>query len=175
MQAPDTSPTAPPRRDDAGTFKITDRDITGLELCAEQYGAPYDLLAAALDVTVDRLRGITARWRHAGYATTGSLGRGPAWCWLTPAGMRLLGRAYPAQEPSVTRLAHIRAVLAVRLWLEAGRGLPGRAGVVAQRTPHPRRRRRPGRDRAHPRRRSALAVAWTTPPTAGRSGPSRPS
>jgi hypothetical protein len=120
MQAPESSPTAPPRRDDAGTFKITDRDIAGLELCAEQYGAPYDLLAAALDVTVDRLRGIVARWRHAGYAHTGSLGRGPAWCWLTPAGMRLLGRAYTAKEPSVTRLAHIRAVLAVRLWLESG-------------------------------------------------------
>jgi hypothetical protein len=120
MQAPDTSPTAPPRRDDAGTFKITDRDITGLALCAEQYGAPYDLLAAALDVTIDRLRGITARWRHAGYAATGSLGHGPAWCWLTPAGMRLLGRTYPASEPNPTRLAHIRAVLAVRLWLQSG-------------------------------------------------------
>ncbi len=120
MQAPDTSQTAPARRDDAGTFKITDRDITGLELCAEQHGAPYDLLAAALEVTVDRLRGITARWRHAGYATTRSLGRGPAWCWPTPAGMRLLGLPYPAQEPSVTRLAHIRAVLATRLWLEQG-------------------------------------------------------
>jgi hypothetical protein len=34
--------------------------------------------------------------------------------------MRLLGLAYTANEPSVTRLAHIRAVLAVRLWLEAG-------------------------------------------------------
>jgi hypothetical protein len=118
MQAPDTGQTAPPRRDDAGTFKITDRDITGLELCAEQYGAPYDLLSAALEVTVDRLRGIVARWRHAGYAATGGLGRGPAWCWLTPAGMRLLGLAYTANEPSVTRLAHIRAVLATRLWLQ---------------------------------------------------------
>ncbi|MBV9794585.1 MAG: replication-relaxation family protein [Actinobacteria bacterium] len=125
MQAPDTSPAAPPRRDDAGTFKITDRDITGMTLCAEQYGAPYDLLAAALDVTVDRLRGIVQRWRHAGYAATGSLGRGPAWCWLTPAGMDLLGLPYPAKEPSATRLAHIRAVLAVRLWLQADQDYSG--------------------------------------------------
>jgi hypothetical protein len=120
MQAPDTSQTAPPRRDDAGTFKITDRDITGMTLCAEQYGAPYDLLAAALDVTVDRLRGIVLRWRHAGYATTGGLGRGPAWCWLTPDGMQLLGLPYPAREPAAGRLAHIRAVLATRLWFQAG-------------------------------------------------------
>jgi hypothetical protein len=69
---------------------------------------------------VDRLRGIVLRWRHAGYATTGGLGRGPAWCWLTPAGMGLLGLPYAAGEPVVTRLAHIRAVLAVRLWLQAG-------------------------------------------------------
>jgi hypothetical protein len=120
MQARETQETALPRRDDAGTFKITDRDITGLALCAEQYGAPYDLLAAALDVTVDRLRGIVARWRHAGYATTGGLGRGPAWCWPTPAGMRLLGLPYPATEPTVLRLDHHRAVLAARLWLQAG-------------------------------------------------------
>ncbi len=69
--------TEPRRRDDAGTFKITDRDITGLSLCAEQYGAPYDLLAAALDVTIDRLRGIVLRWPHAGYATHRRPGPGP--------------------------------------------------------------------------------------------------
>jgi hypothetical protein len=119
MHAPETSPTTPARRDDAGTFKITDRDITGMMLCAEQYGAPYDLLAAALDVTVDRLRGILMRWRHAGFAATGSLGRGPAWCWLTPNGMQFLGLAYPAREPAAGRLAHIRAVLATRLALQA--------------------------------------------------------
>jgi hypothetical protein len=112
--------THPPRRSDAGTVKITDRDITGLTLAADQYGAPHDLLAAALDVTEERLRGIIARWRHAGWAETGSLGKGPAWVWLTPAGMRLLGLPYTAREPSVTRLAHIRAVLAVRLWLQSG-------------------------------------------------------
>jgi hypothetical protein len=35
-------------------------------VCAEHYGAPTDLLAAALNVQADRLRAITARWRHAG-------------------------------------------------------------------------------------------------------------
>jgi hypothetical protein len=111
---------ARPHRADAGTVKITDRDITGLTLCADQYGAPHDLLAAALGVREERLRGIIARWRHAGWAETGALGKGPAWCWLTPAGMRLLGLNYSAREPSVARLAHIRAVLAVRLWLQSG-------------------------------------------------------
>jgi hypothetical protein len=39
------------------------------------YGAPYDLLAAALGVRADRLRGIVARWRRAGLAATGSPNR----------------------------------------------------------------------------------------------------
>ena len=108
------------RRADAGTVRLTGRDITGLMLCAEQYGAPYDLLAAALNVRADRLRGVVARWRQAGCADTGTLGPGPAWCWLTPTGMKLTGRPYPAARPAIGRLAHIRAVLAARLWLEAG-------------------------------------------------------
>jgi len=66
------------------------------------------------------LRGIVARWRNAGLAQTGTLGPGPAWCWLTPAGMLACGLAYPAHPPALSRLAHIRAVLAVRLWLESG-------------------------------------------------------
>jgi hypothetical protein len=110
--------THPARHHDAGTIKLTDRDITGLTLLADQYGAPLDLLADALDVQPDRLRGILARWRHAGWADTGPLGKGPAWCWLTPVGMRLLGLNYSAREPSVVRLADIRTVLAARLWLQ---------------------------------------------------------
>jgi hypothetical protein len=47
------------------------RDIDGLVLCAEHFGAPYDLLAAALMVRPARLRGIVARWRRAGFAATG--------------------------------------------------------------------------------------------------------
>ena len=66
--------------------------------------------------------GCAASWPGgaAGYAATGTLGPGPAWCWLTPAGMAVTGLRYPASRPAVSRLAHIRAVLAVRLWLEAG-------------------------------------------------------
>ena len=53
-------------------IQIQQRDIDGLVLCGEHGGAPYDLLAAALGVHPARLRGITARWRRAGYAATGS-------------------------------------------------------------------------------------------------------
>jgi hypothetical protein len=107
------------RRADYGAVRLGQRDIDGLILCAEHYGAPYDLLAAALGAQPARLRAITARWRAAGYAATGRLGPGPGWCWLTPAGMDAAGFGYRAGPPSLARLAHIRAVLATRLWLQA--------------------------------------------------------
>ena len=71
-----TAPAPLPRRSDAGTVRVSGRDIAGLMLCGEMYGAPYDLLAAYLNVQPDRLRGIAARWRAAGYAETGPLGPG---------------------------------------------------------------------------------------------------
>ena len=123
MTHADTATTRPPlpagQRSDAGTIRLTSRDITGLVLCGEQYGAPYDLLAAYLDVREDRLRAITARWRAAGYAATGRLGPGPAWCWLTRPGLAATGLGFVSGVPALARLAHLRAVLAVRLSLEA--------------------------------------------------------
>jgi hypothetical protein len=110
----------PARRADAGTVRLSQRDIDGLLLVGEHYGAPADLLAAALRVQEARLPAITARWRRAGYAATGRLGPGPGWCWLTRDGMTATGLGFPALRPSLGRLAHIRAVLAARLWLAAG-------------------------------------------------------
>ena len=101
-------------------IQIQQRDIDGLVLCGEHGGAPYDLLAAALDVAPVRLRGITARWRRAGYAATGQLGPGPAWCWLTASGMADTGLGYRPGPPSLGRVQHVRALLAVRLALRAG-------------------------------------------------------
>ena len=124
-QAHDTTTTTtvtaarPARRADAGTVRLSQRDIDGLLLCEEHYGAPYDLLALALRVAPDRLPQIVARRRRAGYADTGRLGPGPEWCWLTRAGMTATGLGFPATEPSLGRLARIRAVLAARLWLQA--------------------------------------------------------
>jgi hypothetical protein len=108
------------RRADAGEVRLSQRDIDGLLMCGEHYGCPYDLLAAALRVEPERLPAIVARWRRAGYAATGRLGPGPGWCWLTRDGMTATGLRYPALRPSLGRLAHIRAVLAARLWLASG-------------------------------------------------------
>jgi hypothetical protein len=111
----------PSRRADTGAIRLSQRDIDGLMLCGEQYGAPFDLLADALRVPPERLPAITSRWRRAGYAATGRLGPGPGWCWLTRDGMTATGLGYPATRPALGRLAHIRAVLAARLWVQASR------------------------------------------------------
>jgi len=112
-----SSASRPSRRADAGSVRLSQRDIDGLLLCGEHYGAPADLLAATLRVNEERLPAITARWRRAGYAETGRLGPGPGWCWLTRDGMIATGLRFPAVRPALGRLAHIRAVLAARIWM----------------------------------------------------------
>jgi hypothetical protein len=82
------------RRSDAGSVRLGGRDVAGLMLVWDMYGGPYDLLAGHLDVAPARLRGIVARWRRAGYAATGRLGPGPAWCWLTRSGLAVTGQHY---------------------------------------------------------------------------------
>ena len=109
------------RRGDTRAVQLSQRDIDGLLLCGEHYGVPYDLLADALRVqSKKQLEKILARWRRAGYVATGRLGPGPGWCWLTRDGMAATGLGFPATRPALARLAHIRAVLAARLWLAAG-------------------------------------------------------
>ena len=103
-----------------GGIWLTQRDIDGLVLCGEHYAAPYDLLAAALRIgSPANMYRLMTRWRDTGYAATGQLGHGPSWCWLTREGMAATGLGFPVTRPALTRLAHIRAVLAARLWLEA--------------------------------------------------------
>jgi hypothetical protein len=126
-QHPDNSPQSQPpqppprrpRRSDAGKIRLQTRDVAGLVLTAEMYAAPADLLAQRLKVTPARMRDITARWRGAGLADTGRLAPGPQWCWLTPDGMSLTGFDWTASRPALSRLAHIRAVMAARIWMEA--------------------------------------------------------
>ena len=120
-QAQDTGTAAGRRhRSDAGMLRLTQRDIDGLVLCGEHYGAPFDLLGAALGVSRVGLPQVVKRWRNFGYAANGRLGPGPAWCWLTREGMTAAGLRYSPVRPALSRIAHIRAVLAARLWLSEG-------------------------------------------------------
>src|ERR1700733_5038991 len=109
-QAQDTGTAAGRRhRSDAGMLRLTQRDIDGLVLCGEHYGAPFDLLGAALGVSRVGLPQVVKRWRNFGYATNGRLGPGPAWCWLTREGMTAAGLRYSPVRPALSRIAHIRA------------------------------------------------------------------
>src|SRR6266849_5351686 len=104
-QAHHTDTTARKVRHDIGTLWLSQRDIDGLLLCGEHYGAPCDLLGAALRVSQSAVTQLVARWRGAGFAANGRLGPGPAWCWLTREGMAATGLGFPATRPALSRLA----------------------------------------------------------------------
>ncbi len=54
--------------------------------------------------------------------------------------MAACGLAYPARPPALARLAHIRAVLAARLWLQSGQAYAdGKRGGGPSGAPRPRR------------------------------------
>jgi hypothetical protein len=98
------------------------RDAAGLLFTAEMYGVQLDQLAAALGVSEARARGVAARWRGQRYAESARLGPGGPWTWVTKAGLAACGLPYTAAPPALGRLAHIRAVVAVRLALESAPG-----------------------------------------------------
>src|SRR5438034_1391311 len=141
----------------AGPAPLAGRDIAGLLFVADMYGAQLDQVAAMLGVGESRARAITLSWRRAGYAQSARLGPGGPWIWLTRSGLAACGLPFPATAPALSRLAHLRAVTAVRLALEATSGY--RAAGAFWRSEHRLRARVGGRVglRAHPGRGGALA------------------
>jgi hypothetical protein len=97
------------------------RDAGALIFAADMYGVQLDQLAA-LTGGERSARAAAARWRELGYAETGRLGPGPAWLWVTRAGLAACGLGYSPARPALSRLAHIRAVAAARMALEATSG-----------------------------------------------------
>jgi hypothetical protein len=107
---------------DSPSGNLAGSDVAGLLFAAEMYGVQLDQLAAVLDVSEQRARAIAARWRSRGHAESARLGPGPPWVWLTRAGLASCGLPYAQAPPALSRLAHIRAVIAVRLALESAPG-----------------------------------------------------
>jgi hypothetical protein len=97
------------------------RDAAALIFAADMYGVQLDQLAA-LTRGERAARAAAARWRELGYAETARLGPGPAWLWVTRAGLAACGLGYSPARPALSRLAHIRAVGAARIALEATAG-----------------------------------------------------
>jgi len=100
------------------TMRLTVRDPDALVFAADMYGIQFDQLAALTGG--DRsARAAATRWRALGYAETARLSAGPAWLWVTRAGLAACGRDYQPRQPALPQLAHIRAVAAARIALEA--------------------------------------------------------
>jgi hypothetical protein len=91
-------------------------------LTGEMYGLQLDQLAAALAVSAPRARAVAGRWRARQHAASARLGPGGPWIWLTRTGLACCGLPYTPTPPALSRLAHIRAVTAVRLALESAAG-----------------------------------------------------
>ena len=102
--------------------------LTGLLFTAEMYGVQLDLLAARLGISQPAARATVARWRQQGHADWAQLGPGRRWVWLTQAGLAACGLPYRAGAPALPRLAHLRAVTAVRLALESAPGYAAAGG-----------------------------------------------
>jgi hypothetical protein len=103
-------------------------DTAALLFVAEMYGVQLDHLAAVLGVSEPRARRIAAGWRARSYAESARLGPGGPWTWLTRAGLAACGLPYAAAPPALARLAHLRAVTAVRLALESAPGYTAAGG-----------------------------------------------
>jgi hypothetical protein len=104
---------------------VSERDVAGLLFTAEMYGVQLDQLAVRLAVSEVRARALAARWREQGYAESARLGPGRPWVWLTRGGLLACGLPYRPAPPALSRLAHLRAVTAVRLALESTPGYLG--------------------------------------------------
>jgi len=104
------------------------REDVALVFTGEMYAVQLDQLADVLGATQRRTSAQVARWRAAGAAEAAVLSAGARWVWLTRAGLTACGLPYRASPPGLSRLAHLRAVTAVRLALE---GTPQFAGAGA--------------------------------------------
>lgn len=103
-------------------LSLADRDSAALPFIGEMYGLQLDQLGALLGLSSRQASALVARWAASGQAEAAVLSPGPRWVWLTRAGLRDCGLPYTAAAPALSRLAHIRAVTAVRLALEAAPG-----------------------------------------------------
>jgi hypothetical protein len=90
-----------------------------LLFAGEMYGIQLDQLAVVLGTSQARARAIAGGWRGRRLAESARLGPGATWVWLTRTGLASCGLPYSAVPPALGRLAHIRAVTAVRLALES--------------------------------------------------------
>ena len=104
------------RRSDAGTIRITDRDIRVMTFMAEQYGLRRDQLCHLIPNVSERtLRAQIDRWVLGDLVRRRTVfAREHAWLWPTRAGLDLVAERFPYWEPRPGILEHVYWVNEIR-------------------------------------------------------------
>ncbi|WP_040698892.1 hypothetical protein [Nocardia vinacea] len=102
------------------SIRFSPRDMAGLTILAEMYGAPMDVVAEMLGVSINRAYRITAKWAAARMISDRRMRPvpGPSWVFPTKAAAEaLLGRSVRHWVPTPKMVAHTKAVFQLRLAL----------------------------------------------------------
>jgi len=107
------------RRSDAGTVRVTERDLRLLRVVGEQYAVTLPQLACLMGRSHHAARWLRERWQAAGWVEARALlvGR-PVFVWLTRRGLGVAGLDYAVWRPTAGALGHVEAVTNVRLHVE---------------------------------------------------------
>lgn len=98
--------------------RLSPRDMVALTILAEMYGAPLDVVAQLLGVSMNRAYRIAARWKSAHMISDKRTRPVPGPTWVFPsksAAEALLGRSVSHWVPTPKMAAHTKAVLQLRL------------------------------------------------------------
>jgi len=112
------------RRLDAGYARFSERDRELLGFVGEQLTVTVPQLARLCGSSYPTARSLRLRWQRAGWVEGRPLiWQGPAFVWLTRAGVQVAGSPFRALSPSPGAAAHLSAVTEVRLLVERELGL----------------------------------------------------
>ncbi|MEV0331887.1 hypothetical protein [Nocardia sp. NPDC050717] len=102
------------------SVRLSPRDMVALTILAEMYGAPLDVVAELLGVSVNRAYRITAKWATARMISDRRIRPVPGPSWVVPTkatAESLVGQSVRFWVPSPKMAAHTKAVLQLRLAL----------------------------------------------------------
>ena len=112
-------------RADKGSIRLTGRDVSCLLWVGQQYAIRVDQLARLLGRPAGRIladsttRAAVSRWTRAGLVRSRKVTVGePGFVWLTRRGLREVGLAFKAWEPSASTASHVYWTNQVRLYVE---------------------------------------------------------
>ena len=111
------------RRIDAGSVRVTERDVELLRLVGEMYAVSQTQLRRLLGCSESRAHRVRRRWQRAGWVEAQlMLAAEPLALWPTREGLRVAGLGeYRVWRPSPQRIGHVLALADVRLLVEERR------------------------------------------------------